>query len=68
MSKKLENEELQTRRQFFKKAAKSVLPMLGVIAVGPSVIMSSLTSCSSNGCDSCEAACMDNCDTACVDS
>ena len=27
------NEKLQTRREFFKKAAKSVLPILGAIAL-----------------------------------
>ncbi|MDE5791657.1 MAG: Cys-Xaa-Xaa-Xaa repeat radical SAM target protein [Muribaculaceae bacterium] len=27
------NEELQSRRQFFKKAAKSALPILGAIAI-----------------------------------
>ncbi|MBQ9253655.1 MAG: Cys-Xaa-Xaa-Xaa repeat radical SAM target protein [Bacteroidales bacterium] len=32
-NKKIRNEELQTRREFFKKAAKGVLPVLGAIAL-----------------------------------
>ena len=38
MKQEKEDKELQTRRQFFKKAAKSLLPMLGVIAAGPTVV------------------------------
>lgn len=65
MSKKDEKEELQTRRQFFKKAAKSILPMLGAVAIGPSTILSAMTSCTKSGCDGCEAECMDNCGSSC---
>ena len=61
--KKKWNQELQTRRDFFKKAAKGMLPMLGAIVVGPSIVMSTLTSC---GCDDCEAVCMDNCEASCT--
>lgn len=54
------------RRRFFKKAAKGLLPMLGAIVVGPSVVIDTLTSCSKDaGCDGCEAACMDDCQTTC---
>lgn len=42
------NEKLQSRREFFKKTTKGMLPMLGAFIVAPSIIMSSLTSC---GCD-----------------
>ena len=38
MKQEKDNKELQTRCQFFKKAAKSLLPMLGVIAAGPTVV------------------------------
>ena len=34
------NEELQSRREFFKKTAKRALPFLGIMAVGPTAIMS----------------------------
>ena len=43
--KKKKNEELQTRREFFKKAARKMLPMLGAVVVGPTIIASTLTSC-----------------------
>ena len=33
MQKNKKNEELQSRREFFKKAAKSALPILGAIAL-----------------------------------
>ena len=32
---KKENNELQSRREFFKKAAKGALPTLGAVALGP---------------------------------
>ena len=41
MQKNKKNDELLSRREFFKKAAKGALPILGVIAFGPTV----LTSC-----------------------
>ena len=42
MKKNGKNEELQSRREFFKKAAKGALPIFGAIVLGPSLI----TSCS----------------------
>lgn len=40
MEKKNCNEELQSRREFFKKAAKGVLPILGavVLAGAPAIV------------------------------
>ena len=35
---KKKNEELQSRRDFFKKAAKGALPILGMVVVGPSFL------------------------------
>lgn len=67
MDKKMKNEELQTRREFFKKAAKGVLPMLGVFAFGPTI----LTSCrdsKSDGCDACSIGCSDACYKTCTGS
>lgn len=58
----MDNNELMNRRQFFKKAARGLLPMLGAVVMGPSIVMSTLTSCD-NGCDGCEAACMEGCET-----
>lgn len=33
MEKNKQNEELQSRREFFKKAAKSALPILGAVVL-----------------------------------
>ena len=69
------NEELQTRREFFKKTAKSVLPIMGVVAFGPAY----LTSCggdgengvisdggdSDGGCSACTGLCTISCGNAC---
>lgn len=63
-------EELQSRREFFKEAAKSALPVLGVAVFGTSL----LTSCSErntpSGCGkscsgSCEGDCAGDCDDGC---
>ena len=59
------NKELQTRREFFKKASKNTLPFLGAFVLGPAISLTTLTSC---GCDGCEAACMDNCEGGCIGS
>ena len=53
-----------SRRRFFKKAVKEILPMLGAFVAAPSFIMNTLTSCG-DVCDGCEAACRDNCVDSC---
>lgn len=65
MDKKL---ELQSRREFFKKSAKQVLPILGLSVFGPSI----LTSCSKDdeygeggGCSHCRGNCSVNCGNTC---
>lgn len=78
MDKEERNEEILSRREFFKKTAQNVLPFLGVMAFG-----SLLTSCepfdygggsssggSSSGCGkscsgSCEGDCAGDCDDGC---
>lgn len=55
------NDELQTRREFFKKTVKGVLPMLGIVAFGPSIFMS----CSKDkddGCSECSFKCSSSCE------
>ena len=56
---KNKNEELQSRRQFFKKAAKGVLPIIGAIALAniPLIANASESSGNSNGCYGCEGGC-----------
>lgn len=61
--KKNNDEELQSRREFFKKAAKRTLPFLGAVVFGPAISLTTMTSC---GCDGCEATCMDECESACT--
>ncbi|MDE7180839.1 MAG: hypothetical protein K2N88_06550 [Muribaculaceae bacterium] len=66
-------EELQSRRQFFKKAAKSALPILGAIVLANVPMFTSsaeaATSCNygcSSGCTGCLASCARSC-TSCSD-
>ena len=57
-------EELQSRRQFFKKAAKSALPILGAIAIAnmPMIAKAANHNDCNYGCsDGCTAACSRMC-------
>ena len=65
--RKNKQEELQTRREFFKKAAKGVLPVLGAIALANVPLLShameegkTLTSCTN-----CSKACGGSCSSGC---
>lgn len=70
-------EEIQTRREFFKNAAKSALPILGVIMMVSSSQVAKavqVTGCSGcydycqKGCKSgCEGKCSDHCAKSCSD-
>lgn len=61
------NEELKSRRDFFKKAAKSALPIIGAIALSNIPVFASNTE--ATGCnDGCTAACSRicaGCQTSC---
>ena len=59
------NKELLSRRSFFKRTVKKMLPMLGTFVAAPTIVVSTLSSCR---CTGCEAACMDNCEGGCVQS
>ena len=76
MKKSEKNEELQSRREFFKSAAKGALPILAFSVLGPSI----LTSCEkekkttdSGGCGKsscrgeCDSSCSGSCDEDCTD-
>lgn len=71
MEKKINNEELQSRREFFKKAAKSALPMIAAVALAsaPAIVSAAEkapTGCYSYGCSgSCEGSCNDSCYGSC---
>lgn len=72
------NAELQSRRQFFKKAAKATLPILAVAVLGPTLLTScdpddpdegnnygSSSSCK-NGCSgTCSNSCSGGCSSGC---
>lgn len=69
------NEEIQNRREFLKKTAKSALPILGITLFGPAI----LESCSkdsdknaggggSNSCNGCSGSCESSCSGSCDDS
>lgn len=71
MEEKKQNEELQSRREFFKNAARKALPVIGVIALASSPILAQAaetpmgcqTSCynTCNGCTGCSSRCKDGC-------
>ena len=55
------NEELQSRREFFKKAAKGILPVLAFTVIGSSVF----TSCEKDESESCRNNCSGSCKSDC---
>lgn len=76
MEELMKDDELQSRRDFFKKTASNVLPFLGVVVLGSTLA----TSCdllgdgdssgSSSGCGkscsgSCDGDCAGDCDDGC---
>ena len=74
MKQTKKSEELQSRREFFKSAAKGALPILGIMAFGPTLLTacepdedepSSSSSSSSSGCGSCNGSCSGGCDATC---
>ena len=56
MKKNQKNEELQSRREFFKKAAKGALPILGAIVLASAPLISKAEQSMSCN-DGCTAAC-----------
>ncbi len=63
-------EELQSRREFFKKAAKGVLPILGaaVLASAPGIVRASATApmgCNFGCTSSCYGSCSGKCNIGC---
>ena len=56
MKEKKKNEEFHSRREFFKKAVKGILPFLGAVMIVPSILSS---------CSTCVGGCGASCATAC---
>ena len=76
MGKKNNYEEIQSRREFFKKAAKAALPILGVallvsnpiVAKATETPMSCYYSCTGScygGCTACYGTCLGGCQGNC---
>ncbi|MBQ0074249.1 MAG: Cys-Xaa-Xaa-Xaa repeat radical SAM target protein [Prevotella sp.] len=68
----MNNEELQSRREFFKKAAKGALPMIALATLGPALLSScdkeeTKKSSSSNTCNGCSGSCQSSCSGGCDD-
>jgi len=71
MKEKKQNEELQSRREFFKEAAKKALPVIGAIALASSPIIANAAESVSMGCNGycsqhCSAGCASTCTGRCV--
>ena len=75
MEKETRDEELQSRRDFFRKTAKKALPILGVALFGTTL----LTSCGGDddepdepskpqGCNGCSGSCSNSCSGSCDES
>ena len=65
-----ESNELQSRREFFKKAAKGALPILGAVILASSPIISKAVESEPMGCNygctsMCKDYCMNGCDNGC---
>lgn len=69
MKEKKKNEELQSRREFFKRAAKSALPILGAIALTqlPFVVKSHESQITLDCSVYCAGGCRDTCNNTCDD-
>ena len=65
MEKNKKNEELQSRREFFKKAAKGALPILGAIALANVPAISKATEATACSQAFCTTACVSGCYNGC---
>ena len=60
------HDELQSRRDFFKKAAKGVLPIIGAVVLASTPLLSNAAEKNPMGCDyGCSLACRDGCQGSC---
>lgn len=67
MEEKMKNEELQSRREFFKKAAKGALPILAVVALSSAPNILRAVEESPMGCktSACAGYCLYSCNQTC---
>ncbi len=71
MEKNKKNEELQSRRDFFKKAAKATLPILGAVVLSGIPAISQAAEEAPSGCkylcaNTCYTACKGSCTNICT--
>lgn len=66
MKKNGKNEELQSRREFFKKAAKGALPILGAIVLANAPAIVNAAEKDPTGCRGCASNCIGGCSGNCV--
>ena len=66
MKRTKKNEELQSRREFFKKAAKSALPILGAVILSNTPLLAKASEESPMGCrGNCSYGCGGVCSSSC---
>lgn len=65
--KEKKQEELQSRREFFKSAAKAALPVLGAVVLGslPVNVQAAQTGCGYTCSNSCYTGCGSGCGVGC---
>lgn len=61
----MKNEELKSRREFFKKAAQTALPILGAVVLMSTPVVAQAANASSTSCAGCNNRCMNTCYTTC---
>ena len=62
MEEKNKREEIQSRREFFKKAAKAALPVVGAVVMAN---LPSFAQAVENGCSGCSSNCSGSCTGGC---
>ena len=69
MEEKNKREEIQSRREFFKKAAKAALPVVGAVILSSVPFMNAEAATGCDGCygscTSCTGSCVNNCKIYC---
>lgn len=66
MKDKNQSDEIQSRREFFKEAAKKALPVLGAIALASSPIIAKAADSNPMGCSGCMDSCSGYCRGGCL--
>ena len=61
-----QNKEIQSRREFFKEAAKKALPVIGAIVLASSPILANAEEIEPTSCDwGCQGGCQGGCGRSC---